>query len=451
MYILGFAIGPMLLAPLSEYFGRNPVYIGSWFILVIFNIPIALAPNVATVIVCRLIQGFGGSAPLTNTGGTVSDLWQRNKSGNAMAIYGMSSTFGPPMALVISGYIAQNKGWRFLFWFFMAVTGAAWIIMILTLPETRHSILLERKAKKVRKILRKEGLASAELIREANHDEAKSLHSLFFVTLTRPFRFLFTEPITMGAAAYNGFIYGLVYLFNDAFPLVFGDGHGFNTGEWGLSFLGIALGSVAGAILHPLLQERHYLRKVRENDGKGVPEARLWMALAGSIIIPISLFWFAWTSFSSVPWIVPIVASSFFGLGIYIVILSILNYVVDSYQTYSASALAGTWRSAFCVLFERQLLIALTGVILIRNIVGAGYVAAREERVRVMLTAIVRFPLFGTQMYDYLGYEWASTLLAFLAILMVPIIFLWYFYGERLRLKSPFAREHFDQDEDAPH
>ena len=123
----------MLLAPLSEYFGRNPVYIVSWFILVIFQIPLALAPNIGTVIVCRLIQGFGGSAPLTNTGGTVSDLWERNSSGNAMAIYGLSSTFGPPMALVISGYLAMNEGWRNLFWAYMGIFGGIWIIMVVRL------------------------------------------------------------------------------------------------------------------------------------------------------------------------------------------------------------------------------------------------------------------------------------------------------------------------------
>ena len=139
----------------------------------------------------------------------------------------------------------------------------------------------------------------------------------------------------------------------------------------------------------------------------------MWMARAGALFIPISRFWFAWTSYSSIHWIVPILASGLFGAGIYIIILSILNYVVDSYQTYSASALAG--------------------VILVRDVVGAG------------------FPLFATQMYKNLGLEWASSLLGFIAILLVPIPFVFFHWGEGIRLRSPWAREHFDQDEDTPH
>ncbi|MCJ1420106.1 hypothetical protein MMC32_006463 [Xylographa parallela] len=413
MYILGFALGPMFFAPLSEYWGRNPIYIWAWFLLVIFQIPLALATNIETIVVCRFIQGFFGSIPLTNTGGTVSDLWARNECGNAMAIYGLSSTAGPPIALVISGYVVQNKGWRLLFWIFMAILGGFWIIMVLALPETRHTIILDKKTQRVRKAMQKQGLQAASNIRNANADEKKGLHTLFAITLTRPFRFLFTEPITFCAAIYNGFIYGIVYLFNEAFPLVFGPtGHGFSTGEWGLSFLGLATGPLIAALFHPL-QERYYLRRAAATGGKGSPEARMWMSLGGAFLLPVSLFWFGWTSFPRVAWIVPIVASAFFGAGIYIIILGILNYVVDSYQTYSASALAG--------------------VILVRNLVGAG------------------FPLFGQQMYEKLGYEWASTLLAFLAILYIPIPFIFFYKGETIRLRSPWAREHFNQDEDKPH
>ncbi|KUI71669.1 hypothetical protein VM1G_07090 [Cytospora mali] len=391
----------------------NPIYVISWLLLVIFQIPLALAPNIVTVIVCRLLQGFFGSAPLTNTGGTISDMWARNESGPAMAIYGLSSTFGPPLALVISGWIALDMGWRWLFWIYMAILGGVWILLVLTVPETRHSIILERKTKRLRKLLQSEGLAAASHIHDAHADEKRGLVSLFAITLTRPFKFLFTEPITMAAAVYNGFIYGIVYLFNEAFPLLFGPGgHNFNIGQWGAAFSGLCIGSIVAAFLHPV-QERYYLRQVSKNDGKGVPEARMHLARFGTFLLPISLFWFAWTSFSTVHWIVPIIASAFFGAGIYIIILAVLNYVVDSYQTYAASALAG--------------------VILVRNLVGAG------------------FPLFGTQMYERLGMEWAGSLLAFLSLPMCVIPFIFFYKGEYLRRRSPWAREHFAQDEDKPH
>ncbi|KAI0475657.1 major facilitator superfamily domain-containing protein [Xylariaceae sp. FL0804] len=413
IYVLGFAFGPMLLAPLSEHYGRRPVYVGSWFLLVMFNMATALAPNIGSLIAFRFLAGFCGSAPLTNTGGSISDLFKRNESGGIMAVYGLSSTIGPASALPISGYMAQRLGWRMTYWILVAITGAFWIILVFTLPETRHTLVLENKAKRLRKQMRDQGLATADTLKDANADHRDTLGDMVRRTLTRPLHFLFTEPITIFAAAYNGFLYGLVFLFNEAFPLVFGKGgHGFDTGQVGLTFLGLVIGPCIAFCFYPV-QERYYLSRIAANDGKGVPEARVWMARAGAFFIPISLFWFAWTSFPTVHWIVPIIASALFGAGIYIIILSILNYVVDSYQTYSASALAG--------------------IILVRNLAGAG------------------FPLFASQMYERLGNEWASSLLGFLAILLIPIPFILYYRGESIRLKSPWAREHFEQDEDKPH
>ncbi|KAI1335791.1 major facilitator superfamily domain-containing protein [Xylariaceae sp. FL0016] len=114
MYIFGFVVGPMFLAPLSEHFSRRPVYVLSWFCLVLFNMAIALAPNIGTIIVCRFLAGFAGSAPLTNTGGSISDSFKRYESGGIMAVYGLSSTFEPAAALPFSGYIVQNLGWRWV-------------------------------------------------------------------------------------------------------------------------------------------------------------------------------------------------------------------------------------------------------------------------------------------------------------------------------------------------
>jgi hypothetical protein len=101
-----------------------------------------------------------------------------------------------------------------------------------------------------------------------------------------------------------------------------------------------------------------------------------------------------------ISWISPIIASALFGLGIYIIILGILNYIVDSYQTYSASALAG--------------------VIFVRNLVGGGFPMVRFPCHWIDSTFLMPIQ-FATYMYEKLGLEWASSLLAFLSILLIPV------------------------------
>lgn len=127
--------------------------------------------------------------------------------------------------------------------------------------------------------------------------------------------------------------------------------------------------------------------------------------------MPVSLLWFAWTTDPSIHPVVPVLASALWGWSFYSLILMTFTYTEDSYKGYSASALAG--------------------IGLIRNLFGAG------------------FPLFAHSLYTDLGYEWAGTLLAGLALVLVPIPFVLSRYGRLLREKSPWAREHMDDLEDA--
>ncbi|ODQ54936.1 MFS multidrug transporter-like protein [Saitoella complicata NRRL Y-17804] len=410
LYVLGLAIGPLFLAPLAEYYGRTPIYYASYPVYFCFLVGTALAPNLGAFLSIRFISGLAASSAITNLGGTIADMWPVYEVGIPMSIFIWSDTVGAPSGYLIGSFVTLTGEWQNIFWALLGITGGFYIFMCCLLRETRHSIILQRRANRERK-------EREEITEELNpnvdvpdEDKREDVEELLSQSLVRPFRFLTTEAIVVFTAAYNGFVYGLSYLFTDAFPLVFGEGgHGFGTVGQGLSFVGIIIGVSIG-VLTNLYQERYYQRRIRSRSPSGrttisnIPEARVYLSRYACLAQPLALFWFAWTSYKTVHWIVPMLASVVWGWSYYVVILFTYTYVEDTYKEYSASALAGL---AF-----------------VSDMFGAG------------------FPLFGTQMYNKLGYEWATSLIAFLSCLMIPTPFLLFYKGHRLRERSPWANEH---------
>ncbi|KAJ5037947.1 uncharacterized protein L3040_006823 [Drepanopeziza brunnea f. sp. 'multigermtubi'] len=403
LYILGLALGPMTLAPLSEYFGRSPIYILSYGVFLLFLLGTALVQDLGGFLVLRLLSGMFSSVTVANFGGTIADLWDSHDTGIPMSIYLWAATCGSPSGYFLFAFVAGTRGFRDVFWALLGVCGAFWVIMVLTLRETRHNIILARMGR-TPPSQGSHGIPRVQRVKKAASQLAQT-------ALKRPFIFLYTESIIQFSALYNGYLYGLSFLFNSAFVIVFGpSGHGFDTIHTGLCFLGISTGISIGPFTSYLFQEPYYQRKVKESGERNAPEARVMMGKIASVALPISLFWFAWTSDQSVHWIVPILASGLWGWSFYTLILMTYTYTEDSYKTFSASALAG--------------------IGLIRNIAGAG------------------FPLFGRQMYHRLGNQGATSLLAGLACLMVPIPFILDRYGFRLRKQSPWASMHVESAED---
>ncbi|KAH8078023.1 polyamine transporter [Filobasidium floriforme] len=404
LYVLGFAIGPLFTAPLSEFFGRRPVYLVSWFIFTCFQIPLALAPNIGTVLVCRFIQGFSGSTPLANTGGVVHDLFGIRECGLAVAIYALSSVDGPPLGNVVSAFIPPAKGWRWNFWVYLIIFGAHWFIIFFFLPETRDTIIMSRKSQ----ALRAQGFTNVY----ADHEKDKRKPGYIYKTsLYRPWLFLVKERIVTLSALINGYVYGMIFLSNEAFPLIFGpgnNGHDWdNTGLVNLTFGAYVVGAVIAFAFHPM-QERFYQKRSTET-GTPNPEARWWISLYGIWLMPLGLMISAWTSYAYLPWIAPLIGFACVGFGFFCIINAILTYVVDGYGHYASSALAG--------------------VVFVRNIVGA------------------IFPLFGRQMFERLGNQWALFLLSMLSFLLVSIPFFLYRRGAKVRAKSPYCAENFGKSD----
>lgn len=116
VYVLGFAFGPLIIAPISEYSGRTWVYNVCNVVFVIFNIASALAPNMASLVVFRFLDGFAGVAAITCGSGTIADLVPGEKRGQAMAIWSLGPLFGPIIGPVVGGFLVQATDWRWVFW-----------------------------------------------------------------------------------------------------------------------------------------------------------------------------------------------------------------------------------------------------------------------------------------------------------------------------------------------
>lgn len=255
----------------SQYYGRRPVYIYSYFVYLCLLAASATAPSLAVFLPVRLLSGYFASVTIANFGGTIADLYHPHDTGPAMSLYLWAATCGSPSGFFMMSFVAHHRGWRDVFWALLAICGTLWLIMTLSLiycGETRHSIILAKRAEQESK-----SSGGSESVEVPEHLRQRSPKELFRVTLSRPFRFLGTEAIIMFAALFNGYLYGLSFLFNTAFTLVFGQGHGMSTINVGVCFLGLCFGISAGPVTN-IWQEKYYQRRIRESGGKNVPEAR---------------------------------------------------------------------------------------------------------------------------------------------------------------------------------
>ncbi|KAK8024868.1 major facilitator superfamily domain-containing protein [Apiospora arundinis] len=395
-FVLGIALGPLLMSPLSEFFGRRPIYLVSWGMFLIWLIPSAVAKNAATMLVARFFDGFAGSSFLSVAGGSVSDLFRRDAIQAPMVIIALTPFIGPSLGPLLGGFINYNVNWRWTYYVSIIWAFALLIAIIFFTPETYHPIKLREKAR----ALRKE--TGDERWKAPMETKDKSVARAVGNSLLRPFQLLIWEPMCLCLCLFSAILLGTLYLFFGAFHLIFGAVYGFNLWQTGLAFLGILIGMLAAGATDPLWH-RVYARLLRQNDGVPEPEFRLPPAVAGAVLVPIGLFMFAWTTFPWVHWIVPIIGSGIFGMGTLLVFTGIFTFLVDAYPKYAASAMAAN-------AFTR-----------------CAFAAA--------------FPLFGLQMYERLGYQWGSSLIAFLTVAMMPFPYLFFRYGRRIRKHSKYAAQ----------
>lgn len=271
----------------------------------------------------------------------------------------------------------------------------ALILAFFIQKETYPPVILVQKASQLRRETKNWGIHAKQEEVEVDFIE------LLTKNVSRPLRILFTEPIVLLVTIYMSFIYGILYLNLTAYALVFQGKYGFSPGVAGLPYFGILAGIMIGFIAI-VLEQPSYVKKLMGNENIPVPEWRLPLPMFAAVIFTGGLFWFGWTGYQgTIPWIVPTLSGLFTGFGIYTIFVQFLNYIVDAYLMFAASAIAGNT--------------------FMRSIFGAA------------------FPLFATYMYEGIGIQWGNTFLGCLAAVMIPMPVLFFLYGHRIRERSKMA------------
>lgn len=398
LYVLGFATGPIIWAPLSELYGRRPVIVISSLAFCCFNFAVACSDRLESILICRFFAGCLGAAPLVVVPASFADMFGNQTRGTAIVIFSMCVFVGPLLAPFIGGFIVANQslGWRWTEFITGILSAASFVSIILFEEESHHPIILVNKARDIRRHTGNWGI-------HAPHDEfSLTVKEIVENNLARPLRMLFQEPILFFITLYNAFIYGMIYLFLTAYPIVFAEGYHMKAGVAELPYFGLVIGQTLGG-LFCIWCEKGYNRKMAESGGKIIPENRLPPMLVGGIAFPIGLLWFTWTGAypDKVHWIVPTISGLFTGFGLISIFNPSMNYIIDAYLVFAASAMAA---NAF-----------------LRSIFGAV------------------FPLFASFMFHNMGTNWAGLLLGLFGAVLVlcPLAFMK--WGKQLRQKSKFA------------
>ncbi|KAF2741784.1 putative MFS multidrug transporter [Sporormia fimetaria CBS 119925] len=421
MFTSGFAIAPMVLAPFSEIRGRRPVFIISGLLFVLCQLCTGLTQSYAGMLVVRFIAGVGGSTFSTMVGGVISDIYHTADRNTPMALFSGAALFGTGFGPLISGFIAQNLNWRWIFYIQTIVDGIMVAVIILTFQETRGSVLLSRKAAALNTYydsLESAGYSSALLFPSPTTTSSSfsstttspptplpqrirwlcksdtsltSLSKMISLSLYRPFHLLFTEPVVFFFSLWVSFSWAVLYLTLAAIPLVYQRAHNFSLQTSNAVFGALCLGAAFATVLS--IYQESYLTVL----------TRLYFSCIESLCLPLGLFLFGWTSADDIHWIVPALGISIATVGIFSIYLSVFNYLADTYHRYASSALAS---QSFC-----------------RNILGGA------------------FPLITTQMYNKLGFGEASSLLGGIGLLLTLVPWVLVFYGPKIRARSKFASE----------
>jgi hypothetical protein len=203
-------------------------------------------------------------------------------------------------------------------------SGIVTLAGFISLRETYAPTLLEAKAKHLRKESGNEEYRSKFATNLSPKDTFKK-------AITRPLRMLFTSAITFFLSLYMAVTYGYLYVLFTTFTIIFEEEYHFSAGSAGLTFIGLGVGSMIGLFFLGATSDKILMHLTKKNNGVMKPEYRLPPMAFCCLFVPISLFWYGCSVEKHAPWIVPIIGTSFMGIGMMTTVVRILLLKYNSF------------------------------------------------------------------------------------------------------------------------
>ncbi|RDW63360.1 putative MFS multidrug transporter-1 [Coleophoma cylindrospora] len=390
-FLLGLAFGPSFFGPMSEVLGHLiPLSIGMGGFM-IFQIPMAVAGNVQTILISRFFQGFFSSAIQAVIAGMIVDVWSPIVRGVAIAIPAACMTGGSTLAPTVGTYVTESLGWRWIGWITLIYLAITTALGFLFLHHSSPRVILTNRAQKRR-------FETGNWALHSKYEESPVDFKLLMQKyLTKPIRIFFKEPILIILTIYLTLVYGIFYISYQAFLRAF-EARGWPATTASLPFLSSELGVIASCCTFSLFIVTWWRKRFLRRNAV-TPEDCLPIMIIGSCILPPALLWFGWSTYTH--WASQVIACFVIGWALMLVFITGIVYIVDVYTINANSAMSIH--------------------IAVRSVVASS------------------FPLWTTPMFDRLGVDWGMTVLAACCFVMIPFPVLFWMHGGKIRSWSKFS------------
>lgn len=396
---LGEALGPLLVGPLSELFGRKIVLNTANCLFIAATIFAASCQSTHALIAARFLTGAAVSTNVLNPA-IIGDIYLAEQRGTGLSLLFLAPMVGGAIGPAIAGAIAESIGWRSVLWFAAALALSSQIFLLCCFSETYAPVILRRRAARLRS---ETGNPMYTTLFDQEEKAGKTSDAGFLGSITRPFRVLFGSGVLMAISLYGGLTFTYYYIIATTLPNLLDTKYGLPPSLTGLSFITFSVGSVITTILCNFTLDRIYNRLKKANGGRGQPEHRLPLVILGSLAFPFVITAFGWAAQLHLHlWIVLLLVGT---LGSFLLLgyLPVLAYLVDALGPYSASG--------------------MTAVIVTRCLAGTF------------------FPLSAPALVDRLGYGYGFTILGGISLALAPIPLSLYRYGFTWRQMSRYTRQ----------